>query len=53
MALPDLRTMQEASIVDSFIREVLRMKGDSVNLVRATIRDVELGGYVIPKGKVL
>ncbi|KAJ5701120.1 cytochrome P450 [Penicillium malachiteum] len=45
--------MQEAAIADSFIREVLRMKGDSVNLVRATIRDVELGGYHIPKGSIL
>lgn len=42
--------MQEATVADSFIREVLRMKGDSVNLVRAAIRDVELGAYLIPKG---
>lgn len=44
------RKMQEMTATDSFIREVLRMKGDSVNLVRATTRDVELGGYLIPKG---
>lgn len=26
------------------------MKNDSVNLVRSTIRDVEMGGYIVPKG---
>ncbi|KAJ5634334.1 hypothetical protein N7528_002176 [Penicillium herquei] len=50
---PNQRKMQEMTATDSFVREVLRMKGDSVNLVRATTRDVELGGYLIPKGSVL
>ncbi|KAJ6130837.1 hypothetical protein N7512_003617 [Penicillium capsulatum] len=42
--------LRKAVQADSFIREVLRMKGDSVNVVRSSIRDVELGGYMIPKG---
>jgi cytochrome P450 len=46
----DVQTMQDAVKTDSFIREVLRMKGDLVNLVRAPVRDIELGGYIIPKG---
>lgn len=46
----DVQTMHDAVRTDSFIREVLRMKGDIVNLVRAPIRDIELGGYIIPKG---
>ncbi|KAJ6143604.1 cytochrome P450 [Penicillium samsonianum] len=50
---PEEEKMQEATVADSFIREILRMKGDSVDLVRAAIRDVELGGYLIPKGSIL
>ena len=47
----DVQTMQNAVKTDSFIREVLRMKGDLVNLVRAPVRDIELGGYIVPKGE--
>lgn len=50
-SFPSQKTMKQAVFVDSFVREVLRMKGDSVNLVRESIRDVELGGYIIPKGR--
>lgn len=46
----DVQTIQNAVKTDSFIREVLRMKGDLVNLVRAPVRDIELGGYIVPKG---
>ncbi|KAJ5025779.1 cytochrome P450, partial [Bipolaris maydis] len=53
MTQMSFRELRKASRTDSFIREVLRMKGDSVNLVRATIRDVNLGGYLIPKGAVV
>lgn len=42
--------LKNAAVVDSFIREVLRMKNDSVNLVRSTVKDTEVGGYIIPKG---
>jgi cytochrome P450 len=46
----DYSDLQKAVLTDSFFREVLRMKGDSVNVVRSSVRDVELGGYTIPKG---
>jgi cytochrome P450 len=42
--------VQNAVKTDSFIREVLRMKGDTASLVRTSIREVSLAGYVIPKG---
>ena len=43
-------TLQGAVKLDSFIREVMRTKGDTFNTVRMTVRDVPLGEYVIPKG---
>lgn len=46
------KTIQQAVELDSFIREVLRMKGDTVSLVRLTTRDAPLGGYIIPKGSL-
>ncbi|KAJ5191780.1 uncharacterized protein N7498_010765 [Penicillium cinerascens] len=52
-SIVDVQTMQNAVKTDSFIREVLRMKGDLVNLVRAPIRDIELGGYIVPKGSLV
>ncbi|KAF3220425.1 hypothetical protein TWF106_006751 [Orbilia oligospora] len=48
--VPDVK---KALRTDSFIREVLRMKGDTVNVVRASVRDVDLGGYLIPKGSLV
>ncbi|KAE8160219.1 cytochrome P450 [Aspergillus tamarii] len=46
----DMLTLRRASRMDSFIREVLRMKGDAVNLVRMARKDVQLGDYIVPKG---
>jgi cytochrome P450 len=46
----DFQAVQNAVKTDSFIREVLRMKGDTASLVRTSIREVSLAGYVIPKG---
>lgn len=46
-------TLRNAERLDSFIREVMRMKGDTLSTVRLTIRDVKLGGYLIPLGGVL
>lgn len=42
--------LQEASLLDSFIREVLRTKGDTLSACRKTTKEVVLAGKVIPKG---
>ena len=42
--------LQEASLLDSFIREVLRTKGDTLSVCRKATEDVLLAGKVIPKG---
>ena len=44
------RSMREARFMDSFIREVMRLKGDTISTMRYTRCDVPLGGVVIPKG---
>ena len=49
----DMRTLRKASRTDSFIREVLRMKGDAVNLVRMARKDVQMGDYIVPKGTLI
>ncbi len=43
-------SLKNAERLDSFIREVLRTKGDTLSTIRLTMRDVTLGGYTIPKG---
>ncbi|KAL5531125.1 hypothetical protein ACEPAG_4001 [Sanghuangporus baumii] len=42
--------LQNAARLDSFIREVLRMKGDTLAVCRLTTGNVLIGGYTIPKG---
>ncbi|KAI5992844.1 cytochrome P450 [Pisolithus marmoratus] len=42
-----------STVLDSFVREVLRTKVDSLGIVRETTRDVPLGGYIIPKGNLV
>lgn len=42
--------LRRATVLDSFIREVLRLKGDTIGVMRGTTNDVKLGGYTIPKG---
>ncbi|KAF7631605.1 hypothetical protein AFLA_012460 [Aspergillus flavus NRRL3357] len=49
----NMRTLRKASCTDSFIREVLRMKGDTVNLVRMARKDLQLGDYIVPKGSLV
>ncbi|PYI01506.1 cytochrome P450 [Aspergillus sclerotiicarbonarius CBS 121057] len=44
------QVIRDANVTDSFIREAMRMKGDTLGLVRRTTKDVPLGGVVIPKG---
>lgn len=49
----NMRTLRKASCTDSFIREVLRMTGDAVNLVRMARKGVQLGDYIVPKGTLI
>ena len=53
---PDAKTitaeaLQNAAHLDSFIREVLRTRGSTLNIARTTTCDVLLADYTIPKGK--
>ncbi|KAI8980568.1 cytochrome P450 [Trametes punicea] len=43
-------SLREARLLDSFIREVMRLKGDTISTMRYTTCDVPLGNFVIPKG---
>ena len=42
--------LRRSTVLDSFIREVLRTKGDTLSVVRETTHDVSLGEYTIHKG---
>lgn len=43
--------LKDAVRTDSFIREVMRSKGDTFSTVRMAMKDVQLGPYIIPKGQ--
>lgn len=43
-------SLRQATHLDSFIREVLRLKGDTLVICRQTVQDTPMAGYVIPKG---
>ncbi|KAH9829481.1 cytochrome P450 [Rhodofomes roseus] len=43
-------SLREAHLLDSFIREVMRLKGDTISTMRFTTCDAPLGEYIIPKG---
>ncbi|KAH9854415.1 cytochrome P450, partial [Lenzites betulinus] len=43
-------SLREARLLDSFIREVMRLKGDTIATMRYTTCDVPLGDVIIPKG---
>ncbi|KAJ7511834.1 cytochrome P450 [Mycena galericulata] len=45
--------IQNAIWLDSFIREVMRTKGDTLSTCRFTTSDIPLGGYTIPKGHLV
>ncbi|KAJ7146386.1 cytochrome P450 [Mycena epipterygia] len=45
--------IQRATWLDSFIREVMRTKGDTLSTCRLTTADIPLGGYTIPKGHLV
>lgn len=44
-------SLREARLLDSFIREVMRLKGDTIATMRYTTCDVPLGDVIIPKGR--
>lgn len=46
------RAVQDARLMDSFIREVLRAKGDTLNACRKAAREARLAGRRIPKGSL-
>lgn len=43
-------SLRNARYLDSFIREMMRLKGDTLGVCRQTIQDTPMGDYVIPKG---
>jgi cytochrome P450 len=45
--------LQRATVLDSFIREVMRTKGDTLSTARMTTRDVAIAGYTIPRGECM
>lgn len=46
-------SLQSAEHLDSFIREVLRTKGDTLSTCRQTTQDATIAGLTIPKGMTL
>ncbi|KAF7302853.1 hypothetical protein MKEN_01247500 [Mycena kentingensis (nom. inval.)] len=46
-------TLQKAVLLDAFIREVLRTKGDMLTVCRRTMEDVQIGGCTVPKGHLV
>ncbi|EJF67426.1 cytochrome P450 [Dichomitus squalens LYAD-421 SS1] len=44
------QSLREARLMDSFIREVMRLKGDTISAMRYTTCDVPLGDAILPKG---
>lgn len=47
-----IENLRSLSMLDSFIREVMRTKGDTFAPVRYTTRDVRVGQYIIPKNSL-
>lgn len=47
-----MTNLRELSLLDSFIREVMRTKGDTFAPTRYTIADVRIGQFIVPKGSL-
>lgn len=47
------QSVRQAHRLDSFIREVMRLKGDTLSHIRVTTGDISLGKFVIPRGACL
>ncbi|KAL3478312.1 cytochrome P450 [Aspergillus californicus] len=48
----NIKKLTQLTFLDSFIREVLRTKGDTWGPVRQTTRPVRVGPYVLPKDAI-
>ncbi|KAJ2992618.1 hypothetical protein NUW58_g2108 [Xylaria curta] len=48
----NVKKLNQLTLLDSFIREVLRTKGDSWGPVRETSRAIRVGPYVLPKNAI-
>lgn len=48
----DFNLLKQAVHTDSFIREVMRTKGDTFSTVRMSVNNIQLGGTIVPKGKL-
>ncbi|KAA8646104.1 uncharacterized protein ATNIH1004_007530 [Aspergillus tanneri] len=46
-------TLRHVVCAESFIREVLRMKGETITTVRSPRKDLQLAGYFIPRGALV
>ncbi|KAJ7902360.1 cytochrome P450, partial [Mycena leptocephala] len=46
-------SLKAATLLDLFIREVLRLKGDTLSQIRRTTCDAPLGKYIIPQGQLV
>ncbi|EPS33994.1 hypothetical protein POX_a01019 [Penicillium oxalicum] len=45
----DVKTLNQMTLLDSFMREVFRTKGDTWGPIRSTKRPVQIGPYLLPK----
>ncbi|KAF7719853.1 Uncharacterized protein PECH_007759 [Penicillium ucsense] len=45
----NVKTLNQMTLLDSFMREVLRTKGDSWGPIRSTRKPVQIGRYMLPK----
>ncbi|KAH9218224.1 hypothetical protein DL95DRAFT_458481 [Leptodontidium sp. 2 PMI_412] len=45
-------SFRKLSKFESFIREVMRTKGDTIAAVRYTTNDVQVGKYIVSKGSI-
>ncbi|OJJ84624.1 uncharacterized protein ASPGLDRAFT_35111 [Aspergillus glaucus CBS 516.65] len=47
-----VKSLSQMTLLDSFMRETLRTKGDSWGPVRQTTKPVRIGPYVLPKNAI-
>lgn len=47
-----VKTLSQMTLLDSFMREVFRTKGDSWGPVRQTTKPLQIGPYILPKNAI-